>query len=104
MQKHIYYIYKADAQDINIKWRVWPQARLAEAWLAMAIQLVLTNSAQLLFRYKGLFCANKQLFTHTESAIFFINRKLGVADFARASELYLLLPTCVEQKSRLGKS
>ena len=34
----IYYIYvhKVDAQRINIKWRVWPPARLAEARLALA--------------------------------------------------------------------
>ena len=29
-------LHKADAQRINIKWRAWPQERLAEARLALA--------------------------------------------------------------------
>jgi len=37
----IYYIYvhKDDAQRINIKWRAWPQAKLAKAWLALFSKL-----------------------------------------------------------------
>ena len=37
----IYYIYvhKDDAQRINTKWRAWPQAKLAKAWLALFSKL-----------------------------------------------------------------
>jgi len=44
------------------------------------------------------------LFTRIEAAIFIRNRKLGVVEFVRVSELHLPLPSYVEWKTRLGKS
>jgi len=41
----IYYIYvhKVDAQGINIKWRAWPQARLALAEYTLALTIIIIS-------------------------------------------------------------